>query len=273
MRSHLRIFDLATGKDEVLLDFDGHLEAPNWDGMDDSLIVNADGRLFRVPLGAPDLQPIDTGHCVTCNNDHGLTPDGKQILLSDQSETGQSVIYRVPAKGGRPVRITEAAPSYWHGVSPDGVTIVYVGRRGDSFQVYSCSIEGGPERQLTERFDHCDGPEFTPDGEWIWFNGEVAGAVNLWRMRPDGADLQQMTDDDSVNWFPHPSPDGTHMLYLAYAPGTQGHPPLQDVHLRLMPAGGGPMRDLVALHGGQGTINVPCWAPDSRRFAFVSYET
>ncbi|WP_019954569.1 TolB family protein [Yoonia vestfoldensis] len=126
---------------------------------------------------------------------------------------------------------------------------------------------------MTDAFDHCDGPDYTPDGAWIWFNAERDGAVDLWRIRPDGTNLEQMTDDAAVNWFPHPSPDGLHILYLAYPPRTKGHPANLDVTLRLMPAAGGTPRDLVHLHGGQGTINVPCWAPDSRRFAFMRFVT
>lgn len=124
---------------------------------------------------------------------------------------------------------------------------------------------------MTYGFDHCDGPDYTPDGAWIWFNGELEGSVQLWRVRPDGSERQKMTDENSVNWFPHPSPDGRHILYLAYPPGTKGHPFGKQVELRLMPAEGGESRTLTALYGGQGTINVPCWAPDSRRFAYVSY--
>ena len=121
-------------------------------------------------------------------------------------------------------------------------------------------------------FDHVDGPDHTPDGEWVWFNGEREGRVDLWRVRPDGSGLERMTGGETVDWFPHPSPDGRHVLFLAYPPETKGHPALLDVALRIMPAEGGESRAVLRLLGGQGTINVPCWAPDGRRFAFVRFE-
>ena len=271
MLSRLAVFCLDDGSVETVFTTARHIEAPNWSVDGASLIVNGTGRLYRVPLATPALQEIDTGFAIKINNDHGVSPDGKTLVISDSSQ-GASSIYTLPISGGEPKRVTERAPSYWHGWSPDGSTLAYVGKRSATFQVYTCPTEGGPETGLTADFDHCDGPDYTPDGRWIWFNGERAGEVDLWRMRPDGSDLERMTHDPEVNWFPHPSPDGKQILYLAYQRGTRGHPAMQTVELRLMPADGGTPTTLLTVTGGQGTINVPCWAPDGRRFAFVHYE-
>lgn len=270
LRSELCVYDLNSGTATVLLDHDGHIEAPNWHA-DDYLVVNGGGRLFRVPLDAPDLHLIDTGFADSCNNDHGISPDGLLLVISDSSRTTGSCIYTLPIDGGTPTRVTPDTPSYWHGWSPDGVTLAYVAKRGGPFALYTCPADAGTETCVTDAFDHIDGPDYTPDGVWIWFNGERAGSVDLWRIRPDGTDLEQMTDDSLVNWFPHPSPDGRQVLYLGYPKGTEGHPGGLDVALRMMPADGGPSVELIRLYGGQGTINVPCWSPDSRRFAFMRF--
>lgn len=270
MRSQLCLYDLQSEDITVLLEHSGHIEAPNWH-RDGYLIVNGDGRLYRVPLESPALQLIDTGHANACNNDHGISPDGTRLVISDASRTEGSCIYTLPAAGGVPVRVTQGVPSYWHGWSPDGRTLAYVGKRGGRFVLLTCPVSGGDETIVTDAFDHVDGPDYTSDGQCIWFNGERAGRVDLWRIRPDGTALEQMTGDDAVNWFPHPSPDGKYVLYLAYPAGTKGHPYGLDVALRLMFAAGGAPRTLCQLWGGQGTINVPCWAPDSRRFAFMRY--
>lgn len=273
MLSHLAVFSIDDGSVETVLTTDRHIEAPNWSADGATLIVNGTGRLYRVPLSSPKLQAIDTGFAVRINNDHGVSPDGKSLVISDSTQSDASCIYTLPIHGGEPKRVTERTPSYWHGWSPDGGTLAYVGKRGASFQVYTCPRQGGPETQLTAGFDHCDGPDYTPDGRWIWFNGENGGEVNLWRTHPDGSNLERMTNDGEVNWFPHPSPDSKHVLYLAYRPGTRGHPAMQSVELRMIPSGGGEPRTLLGIIGGQGSINVPCWAPDSKRFAFVSYES
>ena len=145
------------------------------------------------------------------------------------------------------------------------------GRDGGPVLLYTCALDGTGERCLTPGFDHVDGPDYSADGAWIWFNGERDGAVDLWRVRPNGTGMERMTEDAAVNWFPHPSPDGAHVVYLAYPPGTEGHPGGLDVSLRMLPQAGGPSRHLIDLYGGQGTINVPSWAADGSAFAFVRY--
>lgn len=271
MVSELCIYDLDAQSVRVVLAHEGHIEAPNWHP-DGYLIVNGAGLIYRVALDDPGLERIDTGFAKGCNNDHGLSPDGRTLAISDKTETGKSCIYTLPVTGGVPERVTQNVPSWWHGWSPDGATIAYAAARNSGpIALYTCPVAGGEEICVTEAFDHVDGPDYSADGRWIWFNGERDGAVDLWRIRPDGSGPERMTEDNAVNWFPHPSPDGRHVVYLAYPAGTKGHPGGLDVILRLMPQDGGPACDIVHLHGGQGTINVPSWAPGSSAFAFMRF--
>ena len=275
----LETYDLESGETETILETDRHIEAPNWSADGKALIVNAEGRLFRVALpeaadaapGGATLERIDTGPLTGLNNDHGLSPDGRWLALSDDTLTGASCIYVMPAEGGTPRRVTEEVPSWWHGWSPDGARLAYTCRRGNTFGIATIAVEEGAEEVLISGGGHYDGPDYTPDGAHIWFNSDQGGRMNLWRMGADGSDPQEMTGGDSVDWFPHPSPDGAHVLFLAYPPDTEGHPFGRDVELRLMPAGGGAAETLAGFHGGQGTVNVPSWHPDATRFAFVRY--
>ena len=259
------------GNVSVVLRHIGHIEAPNCH-RDGYLIVNGDGRLYRVGLDKPTLEALNTGYDIACNNDHGISPDGALLVMSDKSRTAESCIYTMPIEARTPTRITPDIPSWWHGWSPDGTTLTYVGARGDRvIRLYKLDLLTYTETLLCGEFDHIDRPDYSPDGWWIWFNGDRDGCVNLWCIQQDGTALEQMTDDDLVNWFPHPSPDDKHVPFLAYPAGTQGHPANLDVVLRIMPLSGGPPRDVVRFLGGQGTINVPCWAPDAKRFAFMRY--
>ncbi len=265
------IYDLAAGQSTLLFETDDHIEAPNWAPDKARLIFNGGGLLFEISLIDQSCKKIDTGGYGALNNDHGISPDGRSIAFSDNTETITSCIYLMET-GQAPRRVTAQVPSYWHGWSPDGETLAYTAKRDGAFDIFTISVAGGAETRLTRDMGHCDGPDYTPDGRWIWFNADKTGSAQLWRMRTNGTGLEQMTDDDRVNWFPHPSPDGETVVYLSYPTGTLGHPGGLDVELRAMPASGGPARTLETLHGGQGTINVPSWCPDGSKFAFVQYE-
>lgn len=271
MRSSLEIYDLARGRSRVLWQTDTLIEAPNWAPDDTWLLVNGDGRLWRVPLDGGDVTGIDTGFATACNNDHGITPAGDGIYLSHHVAAA-STLYRVPVTGGVPEQIVDQVPSYWHGVSPDGAEIAYCARRDGRYDI--CVQQNAEVRLTGVAGDegHNDGPDYSADGVWIWFNSDRTGQAQIWRMRRDGTDVQQMAQSDRVDWFPHPSPDGRHVLYLSYPRGTLYHPRDLTVELRIMPQDGGASQTLFELFGGQGTINVPCWSPDGRSFAYVRYE-
>jgi Tol biopolymer transport system component len=273
MPSELILHTLATAQEQIIHRTDALIEAPNWSPSGTFLVVNGGGHIFRVELDAPEvLHPIDTGAIRACNNDHGISPDGTQLVISDSPGRGTSCIYILPLAGGTPERVTPLTPSWWHGWSPDGHTLAYTALRDGHFQICTIPLGGGAETILTAGPGHKDGPDYTPDGKWIWFNSDQHGGTpDLWRIRTDGSDLTRMTDDAFVNWFPHPSPDGKHVLYLAYPPDTEGHPRNKDVGLRLIDPAGGNMREVARIIGGQGSINVPCWAPDSSAFAYVRY--
>jgi TolB protein len=249
------------------------IEAPNWLRDGNSLIVNSGGRILRVPVTGGKPETIDTGFATRCNNDHGVSPDGTQLVISDQSQgQGKSLIYTLPITGGTPKLVTPTGPSYWHGWSPDGKTLAYCGERDGEFDVYTIPVEGGQETRLTTAKGLDDGPEYSPDGKFIYFNSVRTGTMQIWRMKPDGGDQEQVTDDEYNNWFPHPSPDGRSLVFLSYEKDVTGHPENKDVTLRLMSLERKKIDVLGRFFGGQGTINVPCWSPDGRKIAFVTYQ-
>jgi TolB protein len=271
LESTLETVAIASKDRRVVYHTRDHIEAPNWARDGKYLLFNRSGRICKLPVEGGEPVLLDTGLATHCNNDHGLSPDGTQLAISDQSEERKSLIYILPVAGGTPRRVTRLGPSYWHGWSPDGRTLAFCGERNGEFDVYTIPVEGGDEKRLTTAAGLDDGPEFSPDGLSIYFNSDRTGTMQLWRMKPDGSQQELITSDEYNNWFPHPSPDGKWIVILSYEKGVNGHPENKDVILRLVPAAGGEIQVLATLFGGQGTINVPSWAPDSRKLAFVSY--
>jgi Tol biopolymer transport system component len=250
-----------------------HFEAPNWSRDGKFLIFNQDGTLHRLAFDGSAPTLIPTAPQVHCNNDHGISPDGQFLAISDQTtDDRKSRVYIVPIAGGTPRPITPNAPSYWHGWSPDGKTLAFTGERNGNFDIYSIPAAGGDETRLTSAEGLDDGPEYSPDGAWIYFNSERTGHMQIWRMKADGSEQEQVITEESNDWFPHISPDGQWMVFLAYEKGVTGHPGGKDVELRLMSMKDKSTKVLAKLFGGQGTINVPSWSPNSLKLAFVSYE-
>lgn len=274
--SRLMIYDFDEGKSFPVLETDQLIEAPNWTPDGTALVVNGEGSLYWVDLDDPALMEVDTGLCINLNNDHGISPDGEVLFFSDHTYGGPAQIWRMDlGSDADPVVVTEKTPSWYHGVSPDGQKITYTAVREGLFGIYVAQADGSEETCIIEGAHHYDGPDFTPDGQWIWFNSDRSGDSEIWRVRPDGSDLEQMTEDPLVNWFPHPAPadesGAERVVYLAFPEGTEGHPPGLHVSLKLWSGADQPIETLVELYGGQGTINVPSWAPDGRGFAYVEY--
>ena len=249
------------------------IEAPNWLPDGSYLLFNSKGRLYRIATAGGEPLPVDSGFATRCNNDHGISPDGTQLIISDQSQGDQrSRIYTLPIAGGSPKLVTELGPSYWHGWSPDGRTLAYCAERNGEFDIYTIPAGGGNETRLTDAKGLDDGPDYSPDGKWIYFNSDRTGKMQVWRMKSDGTEQEAVTQDDFNNWFPHPSPDGKWLVFLSYESDVQGHPENKDVMLRVLSLADGKIDVLAKLFGGQGTINVPSWSPDSKKLAFVSYQ-
>jgi hypothetical protein len=272
--SRLEIMTIESGYRQVVYESAAAIQAPNWTTDGDALIYNSNGRLYRFNLADRKVSLIDTGFATRNNNDHALSFDGDTLAISHHSSDhdNKSIIYTVPAAGGEPTLVTSRGHSYLHGWSPDGRYLVYTGVRGGEIDLYKIPVEGGDEIRLTTSPALDDGPEFSPDGRYIYFNSSRNGLMQIWRMRPDGSEQEQVTDDTYNNWFPHVSPDGRWIVFLSYSQDVDpdDHPFYKQVYLRFMPAAGGEPRVIAYVYGGQGTINVPSWSPDSKMIAFVS---
>ena len=275
----LEILDISDGMRQAIYESKGRFEAPNWMPNGKKLLFNQDGSIYTIPVSGGTPEKLNTGTVTGNNNDHAISFDGNMLAISSQREGlpgGGSTVYTLPLSGGEPKLITEGTPSYFHGWNPNGKELAITAQRnGEKFyNLYKVSVKDGKETALTtNKSGHVDGPEYSPDGKYIYYNANVTGTMQIWRMKPDGSGKEKLTFDEYHNWFPHISPDGNIMVFIPFPPDIDpdAHPSYKEVMLRIMKlnAPSGP-RVVAYLYGGQETINVGSWSPDSKRIAFVS---
>ena len=269
----MNVFD---GKRKVIYEKNSRFEAPNWMPDGKHLLFNMEGSLFTIPVEGGEVKKLNTGSADQLNNDHCISFDGKMLGISHNDGKGSNV-FVLPIGGGEPVKVTDEAPSYLHGWSADNKEVVYVAQRNGVpvYDIYRKPVKGGKEVKLTNngKYEHADGCEYSPDGKYIYYNGSKnGGTMQIWRMKPDGTGNEQLTFDEYNDWFPHVSPDGKWLVFISFEPDIDlnSHPSYKRVMLRLMPTAGGAPKVIAHLYGGQGTINVNSWSPDSKSIAFVS---
>lgn len=277
-RSRISVYDLRTKSVGVVYQADALFEAPNWSLDGRYLLANSGGDLYRIPIEGGTAEKLNTCSGLRCNNDHGFSPDGRTIAISASAPAARgSNVYTAKLDGSDRQQVTTVAPSYYHSWSPDGKWLAIVAQRNGNFDLFRVPASGGAEQRLTSNPAYDDGPDYSADGKWIYFNSNRSGSWDIWRMPQDGAGpsdarAERVTSDELEDWFPHPSPDGKWLVFLSFPKGTAGHDDKLDVQLRMKPIAGGEIQTLTKFFGGQGTINVNSWAPDSTRFAFVQYE-
>lgn len=288
VRSRVFIYDMRDGSSHLVYTADQIWEAPSWSPDGKYLISNSGGAIYKFvlrPDGSAEPQKLSIPAQYDCNNDKGVSPDGTKLAFSctlPPSEDSQ--VFLANADGSDIKRMTVDAPSYFHGWSPDGKTLAFVAQRNGSnqFDIYSMPASGGAEKRLTTDIHHDDGPDYSPDGKWIYINSSRSGKEAIWRFPASGAgpndkNATLVVSDSLEDWFPHISPDGKKMVYIAYPSGTATHDPRTvPIQFKLVAIDhnkvAASQKVIINAIGGQGSINVNSWSPDSTRFAYVTYE-
>lgn len=275
--SNLEVMDVSTGHRKILHSTANSIQAPNWTPDGNHLIYNGGGRLYQYEINEGTISPFNTGFAIKNNNDHVLTFDGSLMGISNHNEedNNQSTLYYLPSKGDSlPVRVTPqgAGDSYLHGWSPDNNKMIFTGNRKGQYDIYTVDIKTGVEQQLTHLKTLDDGAEYSPDGEYIFFNSARSGKMKLWRMTANGENQVQLTNDEYNDWFPHVSPDQKWIVFISFPKeiDPNQHPFYKQCLLRIMPFNGGTPQIIGYIYGGQGSINVPSWSPDSKYISFVT---
>jgi TolB protein len=253
-----------------------YIQSPNWAPGGKDIYVHEGGRIQRIPYLEPpaggEPQVIDTGRLVGCSGNFGLSPDGKWLAVScSEVKGGPHEVYVLPAGGGgTPRKVTSSSTSsYFHAWSPDSRTIGFTRGSASKADLFSIPAEGGAEVRLTNDTVN-DGPDYSPDGKYIYFDSSRSGTLQIWRMRPDGSAAEQITDDDDVNSSPHVSPDGKSVAFLSQPAPDTGE--IGAAALKVMSSSDGLIRTVAKFQGNRGSFSMYGWG-DATHLAFVSYQS
>jgi catechol 2,3-dioxygenase-like lactoylglutathione lyase family enzyme len=253
----------------------GRMRSPGWSPGGTSVYVHDGGRILRIPYpasgdaGTP--QEIDVGKLVDCSGNFGPSPDGEWLAVScAATKGGPHEVYVLPtASGGAPRKVTSGTTaSFFHAWAPNSKTVLFTRGSAGKTDIFAIAVTGGAETRLTSDTLN-DGPDCTPDGKLIYFDSSRSGTTQIWRMKSDGSDAEQVTDDDQLNSSPHVSPDGKTVAFLSQPPdGGQG---IGKVALRTFSPGDGLIRTVLELQGDRDSMAMNSWA-DAKHVAFVSYQ-
>lgn len=259
----------------VIRSVPAYMQSADWAPDGKSIVVYEDGNMERIPYLTPDgggpPQPVDVSGLLGCSGNFGLSPDGRLLGVScSRVSGGLHQVYLLSAQGGgAPRQLTHGEQaSYFHAWSPDGKTVAFTRGSASYADIFTVPAAGGPETRLT-RDTLNDGPVYSPDNQYIYFDSSRSGTTQIWRMRPDGSDPEQITDDDSLNSSPHISPDGNTLAFLSQPLGAHGR--LGPAAVRVMRLGDGLIQRVVELSGDRGSFAMQPWG-NGKRFAFISYQ-
>ncbi len=142
-------------------------------------------------------------------------------LVFANSSKGATEIFRAPAAGGKPSRLTftggiNTSPTW----SPNGYEIAFMSDRNGNPMLYVMDRDGSNVRRITFEGKYHGSPAWSPKGDLIAFSSMEGSNMDIYTITPDGKNLRRLTSRAGSNESPSWSPDGRHIAFTSTRTGS-----------------------------------------------------
>ncbi len=207
-RPKVFLYNIETGRREVLGDFNGMSYAPRFSPRGDSVVMTLDlsgnSEIYRMDLRSRATVRLTNNPSI--DTSPSFSKEGDQIVFNSD-RGGSRQLYTMGADGSNVQRISTGDGSYTTPVwSPRGDLIAFTKQVGGRFGIGVMRPDGTGERMLSESYLD-EGPTWSPNGRVIMFFREArpGAGPKLWSVDLTGQNLRQVTtpaDGSDPAWSP-----------------------------------------------------------------------
>ncbi len=166
------IFDIETGKQEIVGEFPGMTFAPRFSPDGNKIVMSytdpeiGNSEIYILDLNTRISSRITNNSAIDVSA--SFSPDGKKIVFnSDRS--GRRHLYVTDTNGNKVKRISREGGSYYTPVwSPRGDMIAFTKQEGGQFYIGVMQNDGSNERMIAKSF-HVEGPTWAPNGRFLMY--------------------------------------------------------------------------------------------------------
>lgn len=207
------LFNIDTGRSEMLGEFDGMTFAPRFSPDGKKVIMSKAERgnsdIFAMELSTRRIQRLTTHSAI--DTSPSFSPFGRQIVFNSD-RGGSQQIYVMDSDGANVKRISFGEGRYATPVwSPRGDLIAFTKQLGGKFFIGVMRPDGTGERILTESYFE-EGPTWSPNGRVLMYyrkypydNRGGGGETQLWSIDLTGYNERQIItplDGSDPAWSP-----------------------------------------------------------------------
>jgi TolB protein len=207
-RPRVFLYNIETGRREVLGEFGGMSYAPRFSPRGDAvamtLDLNGNSEIFRMDLRSRQMTRLTENPAIDTSPSY--SPDSSQIVFNSD-RGGSRQLYVMGAGGGNVQRISTGEGSYTTPVwSPRGDYIAFTKQVGGRFGIGIMRPDGSGERMLSDSYLD-EGPTWSPNGRVVIFFREArpGAGPKLWSVDLTGQNLRQVAtpaDASDPAWSP-----------------------------------------------------------------------